>query len=104
MSSDVLRDRDLNVQLGQATTDAASKPAEQPSTSERDAPRTSYDDRLKENKEAKGQPYVSPSDAIMSPASKKLSSFKQNQINKSMPKRSLFAKATSSREKDLGPE
>jgi hypothetical protein len=29
-----------------------------------------------------GQAYVSPSDAILSPASKKLADFKQKQINK----------------------
>jgi len=42
----------------------------------------------------------------MSPASQKLSSFKQKQLNKASsaaPKpRSLFAKTVSSREKDLG--
>jgi len=51
--------------------------------------------------------YVSPSDAIMSPASQKLSSFKQRQMNKQMgapvKSRSLF-QSISTREKDLGPE
>ncbi|KAM0699958.1 hypothetical protein Q7P36_000169 [Cladosporium allicinum] len=39
--------------------------------------------------------YVSPSDAIMSPASQKLSSFKQRQINKNgsdSTRRALFAR------------
>jgi len=40
----------------------------------------------------------------MSPASQKLSSFKQKQLNKSMPKpRSLFAKTMTTRAKDFGP-
>ncbi|KAM0719121.1 hypothetical protein Q7P37_005026 [Cladosporium fusiforme] len=43
--------------------------------------------------------YVSPSDAIMSPASQKLSSFKQRQINKQngsdSTRRSLFARTLS---------
>ena len=42
--------------------------------------------------------YVSPSDAIMSPASKKLSDFKQKQIGKtSVPRRSLFANMMASK-------
>ncbi|KAL1590373.1 hypothetical protein WHR41_00671 [Cladosporium halotolerans] len=43
--------------------------------------------------------FVSPSDAIMSPASQKLSSFKQRQINKQnggdSTRRSLFARSVS---------
>ncbi|KAI4758643.1 hypothetical protein E4T52_09190 [Aureobasidium sp. EXF-3400] len=43
--------------------------------------------------------YVSPSDAIMSPASQKLSGFKQRQMNKSNPvkPRTLFAKTAASK-------
>jgi len=55
-----------------------------------------------ENKSA-NQAYVSPSDAIMSPASKKLSAFKQRQYSKATPSRSLFRKAVTAREKDFGP-
>jgi len=59
--------------------------------------------------------YISPSDAIMSPASQKLSSFKQRQMDKfgAVPRsRSLFATqahaqkvqlAKTSRDKDLSP-
>lgn len=47
------------------------------------------------------QSYISPSDSIMSPASKKLSDFKQKQIGKpSMARRSLFAKAVTARAKE----
>ncbi|KAF4555424.1 Hypothetical protein D9617_2g053830 [Elsinoe fawcettii] len=95
--TDVLRDRDPNMQPEQATTnDAAGK------TTDLGQKPAFMPDRLQDNKDL-GSTYISPSDAIMSPATKKLSSLKQKQISKSMPKRSLFAKAVTSREKDLGP-
>ncbi|KAK6442447.1 hypothetical protein LTR95_001319 [Oleoguttula sp. CCFEE 5521] len=50
------------------------------------------------------QPYISPSDSIMSPASQKLSSFKQKQINKQSgsdsTRRSLFARTMSGNDTD----
>ncbi|KEQ72775.1 hypothetical protein M436DRAFT_72967 [Aureobasidium namibiae CBS 147.97] len=50
--------------------------------------------------------YVSPSDAIMSPASQKLSGFKQRQMNKSNPvkPRTLFAKTAASKPEEEATE
>ncbi|KAF2226675.1 hypothetical protein BDZ85DRAFT_316163 [Elsinoe ampelina] len=92
--AEILRDRDPNLQAEQAA-DAAGKQTDKA---------TNMQDRLKDNKSNQNSTYISPSDAIMSLASKKLSNLKQKQIGKSMPKRSLFARAVTSREKDLGPE
>ncbi|KAF2151130.1 hypothetical protein K461DRAFT_314045 [Myriangium duriaei CBS 260.36] len=103
MSTQILRDRDINAQ---ATN--TNKPVEgKHMMSSESIPQSTcqdYEERLKDDESSQKQAYVSPSDAIMSPASKKLSDFKQKQINKqSMPRRSLFAKAVTARQKDLGP-
>ncbi|PNS18618.1 hypothetical protein CAC42_5157 [Sphaceloma murrayae] len=111
MPSEALRDVDPNLQLGQATPDAVVKKAEERNydgkldvaagAAECEASR----DRLQEHKGAKGHLYVSPSDAIMSPATKKLSGLKQRRFEKGgVRQKSLFAKAVTSRERDLGPE
>ncbi|WPH00679.1 Hypothetical protein R9X50_00350900 [Acrodontium crateriforme] len=56
-------------------------------------------DKTGQTSDGSSKAYVSPSDAIMSPASQKLAGFKQRQINKTTTKnptaRSLFARTPS---------
>ncbi|KAG9521212.1 hypothetical protein KCU93_g7462, partial [Aureobasidium melanogenum] len=61
--------------------------------------RQMMENKLRENEGNPTNAYVSPSDAIMSPASQKLSGFKQRQMNKSNPvkPRTLFAKTAASK-------
>ncbi|KAI5212452.1 hypothetical protein E4T42_02045 [Aureobasidium subglaciale] len=58
-----------------------------------------FENKMRENEGNPTNAYVSPSDAIMSPASQKLSGFKQRQMNKSNPvkPRTLFAKSAASK-------
>ncbi|KAI5209016.1 hypothetical protein E4T39_01107 [Aureobasidium subglaciale] len=58
-----------------------------------------FENKMRENEGNPTNAYVSPSDAIMSPASQKLSGFKQRQMNKSNPvkPRTLFAKTAVSK-------
>ncbi|GAB7357252.1 hypothetical protein MBLNU459_g8230t2 [Dothideomycetes sp. NU459] len=107
MFQSVLADRDTNTNM---QTQPTSNPFETKEGTENSKPksmdyhRQMMENKLRENDGQASQAYVSPSDAIMSPASQKLSSFKQRQLNKQPIKtRSLFAKTMSTREKDLGP-
>ncbi|KAH0365540.1 hypothetical protein KCU65_g6035, partial [Aureobasidium melanogenum] len=61
--------------------------------------RQMMENKLRENEGNPTNAYVSPSDAIMSPASQKLSGFKQRQMNKSNPvkPRTLFAKTAAAK-------
>ncbi|KAJ9628504.1 hypothetical protein H2203_002403 [Taxawa tesnikishii (nom. ined.)] len=107
MSSNVLADRDTDTPGQQSGNPFNTK--EQGNGGENkpksmDFHRQMFEKRMNEENGKPSQSYVSPSDAIMSPASQKLSSFKQKQINKGPIKpRSLFAKPATTREKDLGP-
>ncbi|GAM90860.1 hypothetical protein ANO11243_089060 [Dothideomycetidae sp. 11243] len=110
MSTQILRDRDVNAQAdptSRSTTDKTieNKSASTATTDSAPTAPQGQQNFVKDVESSYKQTYVSPSDAIMSPASKKLSDFKQKQINKqSMPRRSLFAKAVTSRHRDLAPE
>ncbi|KAK8213172.1 hypothetical protein M8818_002470 [Zalaria obscura] len=110
MSSQILADRDTNTpsqptsQPNPFVTQGAENKMESKPKS-MDFHRQMFENKMKADNGKEGQSYVSPSDAIMSPASQKLSSFKQRQMNKQMgapiaKSRSLFA---TTRAKDLGP-
>ncbi|CAD0089726.1 unnamed protein product [Aureobasidium vineae] len=68
--------------------------------------RQMMENKLRENEGNPTNAYVSPSDAIMSPASQKLSGFKQRQMNKSNPvkPRTLFAKTAASKPEEEAAE
>ncbi|TIA33716.1 hypothetical protein D6C78_07354 [Aureobasidium pullulans] len=68
--------------------------------------RQMFENKLRENEGQPSNAYVSPSDAIMSPASQKLSGFKQRQMNKSNPvkPRTLFAKTAASKPEEENSE
>ncbi|KAK4981967.1 hypothetical protein LTR66_009566 [Elasticomyces elasticus] len=102
MSSNILGDRDTNAQT-QSNPFTMEKHAEENKPKGMDYHRQVLENRLKENGD-QNHTYISPSDSIMSPASQKLSSFKQKQINKpgAGKPRTLFAKAMTAREKDFG--
>ncbi|KAL1302507.1 hypothetical protein AAFC00_002896 [Neodothiora populina] len=111
MSSNILSDRDVNqiMQNEQPSNPFMSKPSgEGDKPKSMDYHRQMMEKKLQESQGQSGPAYVSPSDAIMSPASQKLSSFKQRQMDKNMggapvkSSRSLFQSISSAREKELG--
>ncbi|ORY00320.1 hypothetical protein BCR34DRAFT_618649 [Clohesyomyces aquaticus] len=86
MSSKVLADRDANAQ---------SKPTPSP---EKQKPKSmEYHRQVLESRMKDGQnqqTYVSPSDEIQSPATKKLSAFRNKHINKKAKPQTLFKKTS----------
>ncbi|KAF2446050.1 hypothetical protein P171DRAFT_483434 [Karstenula rhodostoma CBS 690.94] len=91
MPANVLSNRDTNAQMKSASPQ---KKAEKPEAKSLDAHRQELASRLKEND--KTQQYVSPSDSIQSPATQKLSAFRNKQITKKSKPQTLF-KSTSSK-------
>ncbi|KAL5382113.1 hypothetical protein DPSP01_006792 [Paraphaeosphaeria sporulosa] len=91
MSANVLSNRDTNAQMKPASPQ---KKADKPEPKSLDAHRQELASRLKEND--KTQQYVSPSDSIQSPATQKLSAFRNKQITKKSKPQTLF-KTTSSK-------
>ncbi|KAF2715187.1 hypothetical protein K504DRAFT_336723, partial [Pleomassaria siparia CBS 279.74] len=85
MSSNVLTNRDTNTQLK-----AAHSPEEQKQKS------LEYHRQILESRMQSGQPqqYISPSDEIMSPASQKLSNFRNKHISKKSKPQTLFKKTS----------
>nr|OQO32178.1 hypothetical protein B0A51_00547 [Rachicladosporium sp. CCFEE 5018] len=81
-----LQDRSANTSMPSAENAKTSAPGEENAK----AVQAKEHKKLTEQKQSESdgyvnsisQPYISPSDSIMSPASQKLSSFKQKQINK----------------------
>ncbi|KAJ4303117.1 hypothetical protein N0V90_002009 [Kalmusia sp. IMI 367209] len=89
MSSNVLSARDVNAQVKPASPE---KKVEKPQSLEYH--RQMLQSRLREGD--KTQQYVSPSDAIQSPATQKLSAFRNKHITKKAKPQTLF-KSTSSK-------
>ncbi|KAF2679007.1 hypothetical protein K458DRAFT_422664 [Lentithecium fluviatile CBS 122367] len=89
MSSNVLSDRDTNAQVVKSSPE---KKEEKPKTL--DYHRQMLNKRL--NGGDKNQQYASPTDEIMSPATQKLSTFRNKQLLKKSKPQTLF-KATSSK-------
>ncbi|KAI9729964.1 MAG: hypothetical protein M1834_006162 [Cirrosporium novae-zelandiae] len=91
MSSTVLADRSTNSPTKKPLVDAKPMKGDGPKSMEYH--RQMLQARLAEQRE---QPpaYISPSDDIMSPCTKKLSAYKDKQLKKARPN-SLFAKASS---------
>ncbi|KAJ4354013.1 uncharacterized protein N0V89_005745 [Didymosphaeria variabile] len=91
MSANVLSVRDTNAQMKPASPE---KKADKPGPKSLDVHRQEFVSRLKENDTT--QQYVSPSDSIQSPATQKLSAFRNKHITKKTKPQTLF-KSTSSK-------
>ncbi|TKA81269.1 hypothetical protein B0A49_00223 [Cryomyces minteri] len=110
LNSNPLAARDVNTQsqptssMGGFDTGRQGEKGEDNKPKSMEYHRQVLESRLKGG-EGDKQTYISPSDSIMSPASQKLTAFKERAIGrKDIPKKqSLFAKTMTSREKDLGP-
>ncbi|CAK3836550.1 Hypothetical predicted protein [Lecanosticta acicola] len=79
-----LQDRDTNVQMASSnanTTNTSEKQQQMATGGENKAQRT-LEQRIADANNKQSGPYISPSDAILSPATQKLAGFKQRQINK----------------------
>lgn len=75
-----LTDRDTNVQMS-CQSETNDKPKSLVGEGENKTQRTLQQQIADQNNKQSGN-YISPSDAILSPASQKLAGFKQRQINK----------------------
>ncbi|KAK5166300.1 uncharacterized protein LTR77_008561 [Saxophila tyrrhenica] len=98
-----LSDRDTNVQPTSSPIAAEKQTAEGAENMAHDASNTkqSAEQKFSLNNDKQSATYISPSDSILSPASQKLSNFKQKQITKQTggktpAARTLFARTASS--------
>ncbi|KAK4501286.1 hypothetical protein PRZ48_007093 [Zasmidium cellare] len=94
-----LTNRDTNVQMAAAQPEMNEK--QQKSVGEENKGQRTLQQQIADQNNKQSGNYISPSDAILSPASQKLAGFKQRQINKQQngrapTARSLFSRTASS--------
>lgn len=76
-----LAEKDTNMQPTSNTTHSNTMPGDENKMVNTDQQKQALDKKIAEHNNSSGT-YISPSDAILSPASSKLAGFKQRQINK----------------------